>query len=470
MRVRYCCRSNQTNSQWNDRVRAELMDAGLTLESFEEGASAGPAILLFEKLEDEVFQLLRKLSGNGQERVLALTPHRSTLPSAAIWELLESGASDVVAWEYSAEPAKEAVARLERWISIDELVNSDLVKNHLVGHSRLWKSLLRRVVEVARFSDSGILLLGESGTGKELLARLIHTLDSRPGKGELIVLDCTTVVPELSGSEFFGHERGSFTGALNDRDGAFALANKGTLFLDEIGELNSGLQSELLRVVQELTYKPIGSNKWKSTDFRLVCATNRNLLAEEEHNGFRRDLFHRIAGWTCVLPPLRERTEDILPLVNHFISQLFPDKEPPQLDPAVSEYLLTREYSGNVRELRTVIERIVKRHVSTGPLTVGDIPEEERPKGASPFQFSTDPRFEDAVRHAMSLGLGLKEIGNAASETAIRIAVNEAAGNLQHAAQKLKVTDRALQLRRAAQRGVLVTTTATDSSGNGNAN
>ena len=468
MRVRYC-RSNQTNNQWDDVVRARLIDAGLTLESFEETRLTGPAILLFEKLDDEVFQLLRKLSRNGQERVLAVTAQRSALPSAAIWELLAAGASDLVAWEHSGATAKEAAARLARWASIDELVNSELVRNHLVGQSRLWKSLLRRVVEVARFSDSGVLLLGESGTGKELLARLIHTLDSRPGKGELIVLDCTTVVPELSGSEFFGHERGSYTGALNDRDGVFALANKGTLFLDEIGELNSGLQSELLRVVQEQTYKPIGSNKWKSTDFRLVCATNRNLLGEEKQSGFRRDLFHRIAGWTCVLPPLRERTEDILPLVNHFIRQLFPDREPPHLDPAVSEYLLTRDYPGNVRELKTVVERISKRHVSAGPITAGDMPEEERPKDAAQFQFCPESRFEDAIRHALSVGLGLKEIGNAVSETAIRIAVNEAAGNLQHAAHKLKVTARALQLRRASQRELVVTMKGNNGGGNGNA-
>lgn len=135
----------------------------------------------------------------------------------------------------------EIITRLQRWEIIDCMVNSPAVQNTLVGESSALKAILRQVVEVAHFTDSSVLILGESGTGKELLANLIHTLDARPDKGDLVILDCSTIVPELSGSEFFGHERGVFTGAVSSRDGVFALANGGTLFLDEIGELAATL-------------------------------------------------------------------------------------------------------------------------------------------------------------------------------------------------------------------------------------
>ena len=181
---------------------------------------------------------------------------------------------------------------------------------------------MRELVEVGAFTNASVLIEGESGTGKELLAQLVHDLDLRRQKGDFVILDCAAITPELSGSEFFGHERGAFTGAVNARDGAFALANGGTLFLDEVGELPLTLQAQLLRVVQEHQFKRVGSNTWQRTEFRLVCATNRDLLAGVAEGRFRGDLYHRIAGWVCHVPPLRDRPEDILPLTTHFLSQL----------------------------------------------------------------------------------------------------------------------------------------------------
>jgi transcriptional regulator with GAF, ATPase, and Fis domain len=151
-----------------------------------------------------------------------------------------------------------------------------------------------------------------------MVARLIHNLDSRPGKGNLVVLDCTTVVPSLSGSEFFGHDRGAYTGAVLERKGAFELADGGTLFLDEVGELPAPMQAELLRVVQEGTFKRVGSNLWRKSEFRLICATNRNLEEEQEVGTFRSDFYYRIAGWKLRLPSLRERPDDIVALFLHF--------------------------------------------------------------------------------------------------------------------------------------------------------
>jgi transcriptional regulator with GAF, ATPase, and Fis domain len=145
------------------------------------------------------------------------------------WQLLHAGASDVLTWSSGANLGEHIRARLERWRAVDDLVNSPPVQAKLVGASSLWRKVLRQIVEVARFTSASVLLIGESGTGKELIARLIHELDPHASTNELVILDCTTIVPELSGSEFFGHERGAFTGAVGARDGAFALAHRGAL-------------------------------------------------------------------------------------------------------------------------------------------------------------------------------------------------------------------------------------------------
>lgn len=429
-----------------------LEDVGVSTYALDPNAPSGPGMLFFDEITQRLCDFLREVGCSGLQRVLAIALSRSALGDGGAWRLLQAGASDVFTWDHSVSPARAVAARFERWESVDRLVRSPLVQNNLVGHSPAWTSVLRQIVEVARFTDASILIMGETGTGKELVARLIHTLDPRPRKRDLIILDCTTIVAELAGSEFFGHERGAFTGAVAPRDGAFALADGGTLFLDEVGDLPVGLQAQLLRVVQERTYKRVGGNTWQHLDFRLVCATNNDLLQEVMRGKLRHDFYYRIASWTCRLPPLRERTEDILPLARHFMQRLQPNAKPPELDESVREYLLKREYPGNVRDLQQLVSRIMSRHVGPGPITVGDIPEEERPAAPPDLGDWYDTAFELAIRRALAQGLGLKEIGRAVTEAAIRIAVGDEAGNLRRAARKLGVTDRALQMRRAARR------------------
>jgi transcriptional regulator with GAF, ATPase, and Fis domain len=424
-----------------------LRQAGVALVPHVPGQPRGPGVLVFDDAGPATQDALREAQVAASARVLAVATSRAVLGENLCWRLLKAGASDVLAWEGTRDAAREIAARLERWLAVDRLIDSPPVRARVVGGSPAWRAVLRQVVEVAAFTDASVLLLGESGTGKEEVARLIHALDARPERQELVTLDCTTVVPELSGSEFFGHERGAFTGAVGAREGAFALADGGTLFLDEVGELPLGLQAQLLRVVQERTYKRVGGNSWQRANFRLVCATNRELSDEVSRGQFRRDFFHRIASWVCRLPPLRERPEDILPLAHHFLRQLRPDV-PLELDAPVREYLLKRDYPGNVRELRQLVGRLCKRHVGTGPITVGDIPPDELPpaEGLGDWQ---DASFAQAIRRALALGAGLKEIGRIASDTAIRLAIADEQGNLQRAARRLGVTDRALQLRKA---------------------
>jgi hypothetical protein len=223
------------------------------------------------------------------------------------------------------------------------------------------------------------------------------------------------------------------------------------LFLDEVGELPLNLQAQLLRVLQDGTYKRVGGNTWQQTNFRLVAATNKNLLEAVMRGTFRNDLYYRIASIVCQLPPLRERPEDILQLLRHFTRQSRPDKQPLELDDFVQRYFLTRPYPGNVRDLKQLVARIIYRHVETGPITLGDIPDEECFLAAPPADWCDDS-LERAMRRALTLGVGLKEIGCVVTDTAIRIAVDDAEGHLQRAARQLGVSDRALQMRRAACR------------------
>lgn len=435
-------------------ITRALAGEGVKCQRREEDPRPELGLFFFDEETPDLIEFIQDFSHDGYYRLLVVATHKRALAGNQPWKLMQAGASDVMAWDASDEPAATIAARLQRWKAVDDLVDSPLVRDNLVGRSRAWVMVLRQVIELARYTDASVLITGESGTGKELIARLIHTLDTRVNKRELVILDCTTVVPDLSGSEFFGHERGAFTHAVASRDGAFALADRGSLFLDEVGELPLPLQAELLRIVQERSYKRIGSNNWKRVNFRLICATNRNLQEEQARGAFRLDFYHRIASWTCKLPSLNERREDIIPLTQHFLGQMHAPGETPKLDSAVRDYLLLRDYPGNVRDLRQLVIRIAKRHVGRGPITVGDIPEDENPFAAEKMRSDwKDANFQSAIRHALALGVTLKQISNSAAEIAIRVALEDEMGNLQQAAKRLGVTDRALQMRRALKRG-----------------
>lgn len=435
-----------------EAVADTLARSGVTAYHPTQSVQTAPGMILFDEVSQRVYDSIIEWSHHGRERLLAVSKSRSVPSNDAVWSLLAAGASDVLIWEGSANPAEEIAARFERWSVVDQLVDSSLVCKSLVGRSPAWIAALRQIAETARFTNESILITGESGTGKELAARLVHTLDPRLSKGDWVVVDCTTIVPALAGSEFFGHERGAFTGASYPRDGAFALADGGTLFLDEVGELMPELQAQLLRVIQEGTYKRVGGNAWQKTDFRLVCATNRDLLKEVAAGRFRGDLYHRIASWVVKLPSLRDRVEDIPLLVDHFLKMFLKDESPIELDEPVRDYLMRRDYPGNVRDLKQLMARVSHRRTGSGPITVGAIPMEDRPLSELDFSDWSNGQFRNGICQALALGIGLKEIGRAAENIAVQIAVRNENGNLQSAAKKLGVTDRALQMRRAALR------------------
>jgi len=229
----------------------------------------------------------------------------------------------------------------------------------LVGRGPALEAVTRQIDLVAP-TDSSVLLLGESGTGKELVAREVHRRSKRASR-PLVRVNCAAVPRELYESEFFGHAKGAFTGALRDRTGRFELADGGTLFLDEVGEIPLDLQAKLLRVLQEGELERVGEERTRRVNVRLIAATNRDLRAEAEAGRFRQDLYYRLSVFPVELPPLRKRVEDIPPLAEHFLalSARKLGRPKPRLTLANVEQLQRYHWPGNVRELQHVLERAV---------------------------------------------------------------------------------------------------------------
>ncbi|MDB6123707.1 MAG: sigma54 specific transcriptional regulator with sensor, Fis family [Pedosphaera sp.] len=229
----------------------------------------------------------------------------------------------------------------------------------IIASSPALKKVLAQI-EVVAPTQANVLILGESGTGKELVARAIHDLSERKNK-PLVRVNCASIPKELFESEFFGHVRGAFTGAIKDRVGRFELANSGTLFLDEIGEIPLDLQSKLLRVLQEGQFERVGEDRTRTVNVRIIAATNRDLLVEAKAGRFRLDLYYRLSVFPMEIPPLRERTEDIGPLAEHFVKQSAKrlGVPAPRLTKGHVRELENYDWPGNVRELQNVIERAV---------------------------------------------------------------------------------------------------------------
>ncbi len=229
----------------------------------------------------------------------------------------------------------------------------------VIGSSPALESVLEQVERVAP-TDSTVLIQGETGTGKELIAHAIHNLRSRCGR-PFVRLNCAAIPLDLLESELFGHEKGAFTGAIAQKIGRFELADKGTLFLDEVGDIPPALQPKLLRVLQEQEFERLGSARTHHVDVRLVAATNRNLMEMANRGEFRSDLYYRLNVFPVLLPPLRERPEDIPELVAHFV-EIYSRRMSRQIEhipPTTMSALKSYQWPGTVRELQNLIERAV---------------------------------------------------------------------------------------------------------------
>jgi two-component system response regulator HydG len=286
--------------------------------------------------------------------------------------------------------------RLQREIERLELENRRLqaasnVDHDMVGDSPAIRGVYQFIAKVAP-TESTVLIDGESGTGKELVARALHR-NSRRAARPFVALNCAAIAETLLESEMFGHEKGSFTGAVAQKRGKLEVADGGTIFLDEIGEMSPGLQAKLLRVLQEHEFERVGGTRTVRTDLRVVAATNRDLADQARKGAFRQDLYYRLNVVKVTLPPLRDRRRDIPLLAQHFIQKFARRASRPVagLSPAARDLLLRYDWPGNVRELENAIERAIVMG-STEFILPDDLPEtlfeEARPlSGAPPALF-----------------------------------------------------------------------------------
>ncbi|MGB0468166.1 MAG: sigma-54 interaction domain-containing protein [Pontibacterium sp.] len=239
-------------------------------------------------------------------------------------------------------------------------VSAEPIANKMIGRSPRFNELVDLIQRVAR-TDTNVLLMGPSGAGKELAAQAIHAASSRAGK-PFVTVECSGLTDSLFESELFGHVKGAFTGATYSRTGLVQSAHGGTLFLDEVGDVPLHLQVKLLRLIETKTYRPVGENKPSAADFRLICATHKNMLAMVERGEFRDDLFHRISTFPIQLPSLSERREDLSLLVDSVLLRI-EDKVPLSLTKEALALLAAHPFKGNVRELKNILERaVVLRH------------------------------------------------------------------------------------------------------------
>lgn len=310
-----------------------------------------------------------------------------------------------------------------------EIYRDRFDEGEIIARSGKMKQVLATADQVAQ-TRSTVLLQGESGTGKELMAHRIHHLSPRKNHIFLAV-HCAALAENLLASELFGHERGAFTGATERRTGRFELANGGTLFLDEIGEISQEMQVKLLRVLQEGEFERVGGTKTLRVDVRLICATNKDLAQEVRQGKFREDLFYRINVILITVPPLRERREDIRPLVEYFVKRIsrVNGKVIEGIEEDVFRRFETYPWPGNVRELRNVVERMVV--LSDGHrLTPANFPEDGH-AGKIVKGSSFAPVNETGNLHEME-----KEM--------IRLKLQECGGNKSKAAKKLGISRRTL--------------------------
>jgi transcriptional regulator with GAF, ATPase, and Fis domain len=321
--------------------------------------------------------------------------------------------------------------RLERERDyLREAVRDALHPGEFVAESTSMQQLMRQVRAVAR-TDSSVLITGESGVGKELIAAAIHDMSGR-ADGPLVKVNCASVPRELFESEFFGHVKGAFSGASRNREGRFALAHNGTLFLDEVGEIPLELQGKLLRALQERAFEPVGDDRTRHVDIRVIAATNRDLEEEVEAGRFRLDLYYRLGVFPLHVPPLRERAEDIVPLARQMLRTAAQKLkvDPPPLTHHAERALLDYDFPGNIRELQNILERaVVLQHSEGGELELSLAGRSRRPS-APPMVSARVVNTPDVIPVAQLRELERRNMLAALEKCAWKIAGDQGAARL----------------------------------------
>ena len=368
-----------------------------------------------------------------ETQFIVLTGHSSV--DTAV-EAIKSGAYDYITKPIHPDELvlliKRAVETLQKDKEIDNLrrrLDQKFGLDQIVGQSKLMKDVFAKIQRAAPV-DSTVLILGETGTGKELVSQALHHNSNRK-KGPFVAVNCAAVPATLVESELFGHVRGAFTGATDRRIGRFQQADGGTIFIDEIGDFELGLQAKLLRVLETFTVTPVGGHEDRKVDVRVIAATMRDLRKMVEEGKFREDLYYRLNVVSIVLPPLRQRVDDIPLLVEHFLKQIIQQKHtaPRRVSPAVMRRFESYRWPGNVRELRHTLERMMI-FAEKDTLTEKDLPEEISSVAAEPPKATA--LLEDMTIDQLE-------------QLAITRALQQCVGNRTHAAEKLGISVRTLQ-------------------------
>ncbi len=372
--------------------------------------------------------------------VIMITAH-GTVATAV--EALKKGALDYITKPFELEELKHVVSKAVKTHTLMEnelfLTPEEIEHAGIIGASQSTLGLFDAIKRVAPTTTT-ILINGETGTGKELVAEAIHRNSPRKNN-PLIKINCAAIAETLMESELFGYEKGAFTGAAITKPGKFELAHKGTLFLDEVGEIPRDMQVKLLRVLQEQEFERVGGLKTIKVDVRFIAATNRNLMQSVKDGNFREDLFYRLNVFPIHVPPLRERTDDILPLVDYFI-----DKFNRKLglaivgaDDAVKEMLLRYRWPGNIRELENLIERMMLL-AENRMITLEEVPPEfkaDLAKESMEGGGQDKKPFKDFMRTHME---------NVEKQMIVKC-LEESGGNVTKAAKQLGLSRKGLQLK-----------------------
>ncbi len=309
-------------------------------------------------------EMHRRIKSFNKDSIVIIMTAFASVDTAV--QALKDGAYDYITKPFDPDDLSHLIRNAAKQISLttenealkEKVISLENIED-IIGQSEATINVLKEVQSVAQ-TNSSVIITGESGTGKELIARAIHSNSSRKFF-PLVTVHCGALSEDLLESELFGHEKGAFTGAMFNRKGRFEMADGGTIFLDEIGTISPKMQIELLRVLESKSFVRVGGNKEIKSDFRVICATNRNLKQMVEEGNFREDLFYRLNVVNIRIPPIRERTEDIPLLVDYFIKKYCTSmsRDVIPIDPAALKRLKEHEFPGNVREIENMIERAI---------------------------------------------------------------------------------------------------------------
>ena len=390
--------------------------------------------------------VLRAAKKNNPGSVVIMISAYATTETAV--EAMNEGAYDYVPKPFDKDELMQTIAKALdlRTLEHEKLILDDEIRKNLhfdilVGNSPAMRHIYEMIRQVAK-TKTNVLITGESGTGKELIARAIHK-ESNRSEQPFVVINCGGIPETLMESELFGHKKGAFTGATQDKKGLFEVAHRGTIFLDEIGELSTPIQVKLLRAVQEKVFKAVGSNEDISVDIRIISATNKELEKEVINGNFREDLFYRLNVIEIKVPPLRERKADLRALAQHFLEKYSQEmgKEITKFSSYAIDLLNKYDFPGNIRELENLLERSVA--LSTTNIVLPDSLALSLHKRRWIEGFK-DRRFDlDEVPRGVALDTILEEIESAY----LKKALDCTNGNKNKAAELLGISFRSLRYR-----------------------